>query len=630
MLTSLARICLHLSFVVSCTLAVAQPYAPEDGLDEYVTATGGRVFAKDNTSAKGECVWFARAVSPDGKRFSTVATSEYPVNEAALNILYNAKSAGLKTGTQPRVGALAVYDQFGKNIWGHVAVVTKVYPNGNVDLWDSNFGLGWTDRNGKYHPDHQVRVELNKDPEKVRKGKLLGYVYCTDIAEMFPNRKSEQAFVFVIDRSGSMSDMIAGENRSKLDAAKASINSFITVLETEGKANGFPATVGGVFFESYLEEVPPATTYRDLIAKVDVISATGGTALGEGLRHAISLFPGDATQRSIILLSDGLSNQGVNPSDVISELMQANIKVYATAFGDDADISLLQQIATQTGGAMGEAGTLFELRSSFLSARHDVIAQPLFAVSGTIAAPGRHALGTFDPTPQSIARSMLGSAFAQVMPGEEALLATFHFGDGQMDLELVDPAGKLVDSNYADATITTGNPTVIVVKNPLGGKWTATANATAVPDEGSEYELMVSGRSAQPTSAFGGGSDDDNSLLVGLIVTLGLFSIVAGGRIVWLRNQANTSAPTTAIGLTIDGQGAKVQMPATITIATSGRAQIGGHGRPWALLFTHNGQIHIRALDQDGVRVDGRRVALGRVSPGTQISIGDSTILVRS
>ena len=78
-----------------------------------------------NTYPVGECTWGAKEVAP--------WAGNYWGNGA--DWAYSASAAGFRTGSTPVVGAIASWNDGG---YGHVAVVTAVDSNGNIQVLESN------------------------------------------------------------------------------------------------------------------------------------------------------------------------------------------------------------------------------------------------------------------------------------------------------------------------------------------------------------------------------------------------------------------------------------------------------------------------------------------------------------
>lgn len=99
--------------------------------------------------------------------------------------------------------------------------------------------------------------------------------------------------VLLIDTSGSMRE------NGGIDAAKAAAISFLAALPAN-------VPVGIVAFADTPVLVSPLTTDRNLLtAELGGLTATGETALYDGIVFGSSLFSGGTTDRQFVLLSDG-------------------------------------------------------------------------------------------------------------------------------------------------------------------------------------------------------------------------------------------------------------------------------------------------------------------------------------
>lgn len=120
--------------------------------------------------------------------------------------------------------------------------------------------------------------------------------------------------VIVLDRSGSM----AGQKIA--DARKAALN----LIADLSPADRFALVTysGQATPISSLEPVTPSIR-RHLSAAISRISAGGGTNLGQGLKKGIDLLTGAekiGNQRRLILISDGLANQGITDVHALAAL----------------------------------------------------------------------------------------------------------------------------------------------------------------------------------------------------------------------------------------------------------------------------------------------------------------------
>ncbi len=112
--------------------AASDCYSPDDGLAAYCADTGGSVYHDPNSSQRGQCVWFCRAVRPDA--LPSTSPSGF-----AKDMWNNAVANGWRTGTSPKPGSVMCFDSGGSyGSTGHVAIVTTVNGDGSVDVWESN------------------------------------------------------------------------------------------------------------------------------------------------------------------------------------------------------------------------------------------------------------------------------------------------------------------------------------------------------------------------------------------------------------------------------------------------------------------------------------------------------------
>jgi len=159
--------------------------------------------------------------------------------------------------------------------------------------------------------------------------------------------------VLVIDRSGSMKDIIPGDEYSKIYYAKRAACNFIDNL------NGSRDRVGFVSFGTISNvEVELTYDYEYVKMKIENLAPSGWTNIGDAIADATSLFDNDGREDAIwamILLSDGRANRPIdeeyareyalNKSKVAQE---KGIRIYTIGLGakDDLDEELLKEIQT--------------------------------------------------------------------------------------------------------------------------------------------------------------------------------------------------------------------------------------------------------------------------------------------
>ena len=153
------------------------------------------------------------------------------------------------------------------------------------------------------------------------------------------------AVTFVIDKSGSMSSRAEGEE--KLAIAKVAALSAIEVLNPLDR-------VAVLSFDAGYEWSVPATEAgnRQTIAEtLRVLGAGGSTDLFRALQEA---YRGTREQKAklkhLIVLSDGLSRSEPDYTGLARRIHADGITISTVAFGQDADLALMANIAAQGKG----------------------------------------------------------------------------------------------------------------------------------------------------------------------------------------------------------------------------------------------------------------------------------------
>ncbi len=193
------------------------------------------------------------------------------------------------------------------------------------------------------------------------------------------------AIVLAIDVSGSMRSQDVSPNR--LAAAQEAARTFIRTVPPGVR-------VGLVSFAGYATLlVPPGTDRRALSEAIDGLRFIRRTAIGEGLLEAVAALPGrvrpgpDGTlpplpagpraPGTVILLSDGRSNTGIDAHVAVAAARQQDVSVYtvgvgqpvtpngAWTIGGPLDEEELQSIAREAGGRYFRATSAQGLREVY-------------------------------------------------------------------------------------------------------------------------------------------------------------------------------------------------------------------------------------------------------------------------
>ena len=180
---------------------------------------------------------------------------------------------------------------------------------------------------------------------------------------------SRAGVILAMDISGSMDIKDVRPNR--LEAAKIAARKLIEELPAWVK-------VGLVSFsEEAVLNAPLSADRADIAEKIHLLQTGAGTAIGRGLMTSIKAVPLDENGRVspsaiVVLLSDGQSQEGLNPMVAAKQAARLGLKVYTVGVGKltegglDFDETALREIARATGGryyAVGSASRLSEVYS---------------------------------------------------------------------------------------------------------------------------------------------------------------------------------------------------------------------------------------------------------------------------
>jgi Ca-activated chloride channel homolog len=153
------------------------------------------------------------------------------------------------------------------------------------------------------------------------------------------------SLVIVVDKSGSMGSAVpTGE--TKLDVVKSAALSAIEIL------NPFDR-VGILAFDADWQWTVPLTNAGEtqkIAQDLSTLSAGGGTIMYPALEEAYRVISASPSPlRHVIVLTDGLTNPGAF-EELVRKMARAKITVSTVAVGEDADKTLLKNIATWGGG----------------------------------------------------------------------------------------------------------------------------------------------------------------------------------------------------------------------------------------------------------------------------------------
>ncbi|MGQ9548366.1 MAG: extracellular solute-binding protein [Roseiflexus sp.] len=168
------------------------------------------------------------------------------------------------------------------------------------------------------------------------------------IRSIWVENKKRVDVMAVLDVSGSM------EDEARLEQAKRALRIFIEQLHDD---DGFGLTI---FSESanIITPVSPIGPKRaETLNRIAGLTPRGGTRLLDTIIEAyqeLSATPPGQRIRAVVVLTDGLDNKSRRRAQEVIDLLRRDregysIKVFTVAFGGDADVDLLREIANATG-----------------------------------------------------------------------------------------------------------------------------------------------------------------------------------------------------------------------------------------------------------------------------------------
>ncbi len=154
---------------------------------------------------------------------------------------------------------------------------------------------------------------------------------------------------------------------SRLEAARSAARDFVDKVPRNLR-------VGTVMFNHRVRSAEAPTTDRaEVLASIDSLRSSGGTATGDALDSSLRLIAatnGDSRRRppaAIVLLSDGKSTHGRDPLPVARLAAKRKIPIYTVALGTDAGTIQVQrpdgttateQVPPDRGHAQGDRADL--------------------------------------------------------------------------------------------------------------------------------------------------------------------------------------------------------------------------------------------------------------------------------
>lgn len=235
-------------------------------------------------------------------------------------------------------------------------------------------------------------------PVRLLVGRLLGHETFEPIHSATASQV-DQDVVLVLDRSGSMAWDLSGEEwrypgstqypaahclpphatESRWAGAASAVNTFITAIETTSPieylsivsfSSNYTAcsrTVQAASINSALSQ--DYSLARSAVSTLSGNPIIGGTNIGAGIDRGVEVLTGSAVrqfaQKTMIVMTDGHWTDGASPVAAAQRAADRAIKVHAITFSDDADQTVMQEVARIGGGKHFHAPDAQSLREIY-------------------------------------------------------------------------------------------------------------------------------------------------------------------------------------------------------------------------------------------------------------------------
>jgi len=377
-------------------------------------------------------------------------------------------------------------------------------------------------------------------------------IYSKPLGE--PSVVASSSTVFLVDVSGSMDEPWRGG--VKIESAKQAATSVINMIEQESQIGGSNHQVAVATFttDAYLD-LELTTDYDSALQTINGLVPLDRTNIGAGLQmanQALSSAPSGA-QKIIILLSDGLTNEGLSPEDILSgpvkEAAASNACIYTVGFGEpgDLDEDLLREIAS--GATCGEyhyASAPDDLERVYIRLRHQSLGTILQELEGQVAQGETADAGQ-----------------VEVPRNQGEMYVTLHWPGSDLDLIVTDPRGREVkESDPGVSLVSYGNMIYLIIENPRAGNWLLQVFGADVPEGVLNYDAIISVRERTGPLPVDTG---------GLLIGLGLVALIAIGFVVLVTSGRPIQQGQAGLQL-LEGQASRSFVPLRRKPLTIGRA----------------------------------------------------------
>jgi hypothetical protein len=314
----------------------------------------------------------------------------------------------------------------------------------------------------------------------------------------------EVSTALIVDSSGSMSSNDP-ENRRR-DAARA----YLAASDPSDE-------VAVIDFDSYSRLASPPVQVgpnrQSLYDAIDTIDSSGGTDLGAGLDEGCDAL-GDAagTKRAALFFTDGDGSY----NDEAACFASKGWSVYTFGLGTSVNSTVLESIATDTGGSYRALDSALNLTCEFQQVR---------SVIGGGTAQACTPTATIKP------KQLISEAF-EATAGLRQVTFTNSWIGSDIEMRLTSPSGRQILRGNEDSDVIADRGDsyeTVSVQWPQAGEWTVEFYGLDVPPEGEPFTFStvelkdpneppvaaLEVKSGEPGTVMvdGGGSTDDSEVV---------------------------------------------------------------------------------------------------------------------
>ena len=172
----------------------------------------------------------------------------------------------------------------------------------------------------------------------------------------------DRDIAIVLDKSGSMG------REGRFEGLQNGLDVFLTAMEESIPEEHVSLTVYDTFPQKLVDMTADTIALREAFATQ---SPDGFTGIGRALEVGLDSILNDAgsrgpfTLKSVVLMTDGRQNRGINPIAVSQRAKRLGITVHTLTFSEGANQDLMIRVAENTGGIHVHADTNEQLADAF-------------------------------------------------------------------------------------------------------------------------------------------------------------------------------------------------------------------------------------------------------------------------